>query len=91
MDLDNTSAETVSDRLETIAEFREEIAMMKEQLCCIQIEIRQEKNRREEAVFAKEKLLQLNKTLIEQVKLLKKERKPKSQPGKVSSKRKLRF
>ncbi len=90
MNSENQSAQTNSDQTKTIAGFRKDIAIMRKQLCCVQIESRQEKNRREEAVFAKEKLLQLNKRLIEQFRLLKKERKPKNQECKVSSKRKLR-
>ena len=66
-----------------IEEFREQLADMREELDRVRSEISEEKRRREDASFAKQKLLELNKKLIEQIKLLKQEKEGKNENDKV--------
>ena len=61
----------------------EQLAGMREELDRVRSEISEEKRRREDASFAKQKLLELNKKLIEQIKLLKLEKEEKNENDKV--------
>ena len=63
--------------------FREQLAGMREELDRVRSEISEEKRMREDAFFAKKTLLELNKKLIEQIKLLKHEKEGKNQNEKV--------
>ncbi len=79
----NESTEGIRLPPNVIEEFREQIAGMREELERVRSEISEEKRRREDASFAKQKLLELNSKLIEQIKLLKQEKEGKDKNDKV--------
>ncbi len=79
----NDGTEGVRLQPSIVAKFREQIAGMKEDLERVRSEISKEKRRREDASFAKEKLLELNSKLIEQINFLKQDKEKKDQNDKV--------
>ncbi len=79
----NENTEGIRLQPKVIEEFCEQIAGMREELERVRSEISEEKRRREDASFAKQKLLELNSKLIEQIKFLKQEKEGKNQNDKV--------
>ncbi len=80
--MSNTTFECTAEA--DIAKYREEIARLKEQVVGANLQRDKEEEKAKIAVFGKEKLLKVNKCLMEDIKFLKEESLPENQNYKVS-------